>query len=330
MKGFKIPHLLMILFFSFFAVCSASAQNKVIVTISDGLAGNDALKSKAEQSMSALLSEINTAQYEKRALRLGNLNISLKAKESLAMLWENVPFRCIDSEVIDIAAERGSGYQFRNVPLMLKPTDNITDEDEFHEAAIGFDQNGQITSFYLTISGNIYADIMKTGQEVPDFRRRQLILDYVEQFRTAYNTKDIKFLTQIFSEDALIITGNVVQSKPSDGQYAPAKVTYKVQNKQEYLRNLQNIFNAKKYIRVIFDDIKVVQAKKQNYYGVLLHQGWTSDTYSDTGYVFLLWDFENEDAPQIHVRTWQPDYLDKAKTQPLPKDDIFDITDFDL
>ena len=27
----------------------------------------------------------------------------------------------------------------------------------------------------------------------------------------------------------------------------------------------------------------------------------------------MIWDFTNEYEPKIHVRTWQPDYLDKAK-----------------
>lgn len=308
---------------------SLFAQNSISLIVSDGL-HNEILKNKVENTISSLLTEINQAQATNRALNLNGHNLSQKAKESLSMLWENVPFRCVDSEIVEICIQTGSGYQIRNIPLVLKPENGQMNEDEYQEAVISFDQNGQVTSFYLTLAMNLYMGVMKSNLEVQDLRRRQLILDYVEQFRTAYNTKDIPFLTQIFSDDALIITGNVVQSRQYDGRYSP-KVVYKKQSKEQYLRNLTNIFRTKKYIKVAFNDIKVVQAKeKPNYYGVLLHQGWTSDSYSDTGYVFLLWDFENENAPQIHVRTWQPDYLDKAKTQELPEDDIFDLNDFDL
>ena len=65
-------------------------------------------------------------------------------------------------------------------------------------------------------------------------------------------------------------------------------------------------------------------------YGVRLHQAWRSSNYSDDGYVFLLWEFRGEDDYILHVRTWQPEYLDKAKTQPLPQQEVFSLSDFDL
>lgn len=43
-------------------------------------------------------------------------------------------------------------------------------------------------------------------------------------------------------------------------------------------------------------------------------------------YLFL-WDFTNESAHQIHVRTRQPD---KIGNKPLPKDEIFTLSDFDI
>lgn len=39
------------------------------------------------------------------------------------------------------------------------------------------------------------------------------------------------------------------------------------------------------------------------------------------------WDFTTGKAPQIHVRTWQPD---KIGSKPLPKDEIFNLSDFDI
>ena len=83
-----------------------------------------------------------------------------------------------------------------------------------------------------------------------------------------------------------------------------------------------------KYIKVQFDEIEVMRHPvNPNFYGVTLLQGWTSNTYHDEGYLFLLWDFTNEEAPQIHVRTWQPD---KIGGKPLPKDEIFTLDDFDI
>ena len=158
-----------------------------------------------------------------------------------------------------------------------------------------------------------------------------MILDYVEQFRTAYNTKDLIFLNQIFSDDALIITGKVIRSVPSEMNHfvASEKVVYNKQSKKEYLSRLKTIFGANKRIHVIFDEINVVKhPAKEGFYGVTLKQGYTSDSYHDEGYLFLLWDFTNEDAPKIHVRTWQPEMLNA--TTKLPEEEIFTCDDFEV
>lgn len=174
---------------------------------------------------------------------------------------------------------------------------------------------------------NLYMNVIKSNLQLTDLRRRQLILDYVEQFRTAYNQKDIKFLEQVFSDDALIITGRVVMQKHEEGFTTP-KVVYNKQSKQQYLTNLRGTFKRAKYIKVTFDDIEVMRhPTNPNFYGVTLHQGYTSSNYHDDGYLFLLWDFTNEDRPMVHVRTWQPDKIGGKK---LPKDEIFNLSDFDI
>ena len=108
-----------------------------------------------------------------------------------------------------------------------------------------------------------------------------------------------------------------------------AKVVYNKQSKKEYLTNLARVLKANKRIQVTFDDLKVMKhPAKEGYYGVTLKQGYSSDRYSDTGYLFLLWDFNNPDAPQIHVRTWQPEMLNA--TTRLPEEEIFTCNDFDI
>lgn len=292
----------------------------------DGI-DNATVKAKMERTMSAFLTEVNNAQSSKRALNFGGMGLSANVQSSVSMLWENSPFECTDEEIIEHCIQTGSGYQVRNIPLMMRPTDSSFNEDEYQEAVFSFDRNGNMESFYLTLSMNLYMNVIKSNKSVTDLRRRQLILDYVEHFRTSYNQKDINFLTQVFSDDALIITGKVIkQSK--DGIPMPDKIQYKKQTKQEYLGNLRRVFAANKYIKVTFDEIKVMRHPvNADFYGVTLHQGYTSDRYHDDGYVFLLWDFSNESAPQIHVRTWQPDRINGGK---LPKDEVFSLSDFDI
>jgi hypothetical protein len=100
-------------------------------------------------------------------------------------------------------------------------------------------------------------NVVRESKEVTDLRRRQLILDYVEQFRTAYNQKDLDFLEAVFSDDALIITGTVIKQKSSDGIALPDKIKYDKHTKQEYINRLRGIFAKNSYIKVSFDEIKV-------------------------------------------------------------------------
>lgn len=53
-------------------------------------------------------------------------------------------------------------------------------------------------------------NVIKTNHGVTDLRRRQMILDYVEQFRTAYNQKNINFLNQVFGLKTMLTLVRVV------------------------------------------------------------------------------------------------------------------------
>lgn len=293
----------------------------------DGI-DNATVKAKMERTMSAFLTEVNNAQSSKRALNFGGMGLSTNVQSSVSMLWENSPFECTDEEIIEHCIQTGSGYQVRNIPLMMRPTDSSFNEDEYQEAVFSFDRNGNMESFYLTLSMNLYMNIIKRNKSVTDLRRRQLILDYVEHFRTAYNQKDKEFLEAVFSDDALIITGKVIPQRVRDNIQLPARVEYTRQTKRQYMTKLSQIFAANKHIKVTFDEIRVVMhPTKSEWYGVTLHQGWTSDRYHDDGWLFLLWDFSNEDHPTIHVRTWQPDKIEGKK---LPDEEIFSLDDFNI
>ena len=318
--------ILLIVLVALFAI-QGKADN-ITFAISDGI-DNAAVKSKMETNVSRMLNEINAAQSAGRSLNFSAMGkVDTRVQQSMAMLWENAPFMCTDDDIVEHCITTGSGYQVRNIPLMMKPTgEREFGEDEYQEAVISFDRQGNVESFYLSISMNLYMNVIKSNLELTDLRRRQLILDYVEQFRTAYNQKDINFLNQVFSDDALIITGKVITTKHAEG-FTSQKIQYNKQSKEQYIKNLRGVFARNSYIKVTFDEIEVMRHPvNPNFYGVTLLQGWTSGKYHDDGYLFLLWDFTNEDAPQIHVRTWQPD---KIGGKALPKDEVFSLSDFDI
>ena len=303
---------------------------QISFAISDGI-DNAAVKSKMETNVTRILNEINAAQAADRNLNFTAMGVNTSVQKSMSMLWENTPFMCTDDDIVEHCITTGTGYQVRNIPLMMKPTaTRAFNEEEYQEAVISFNRQGEVESFYLSISMNLYMNVVKSNLELTDLRRRQMILDYVEQFRTAYNQKDINFLEQIYSEDALIITGKVITQRhiQNDRMVTSQKIQYNKQSKQQYITNLRRIFQNARYFKVTFDDIEVMRHPvNANFYGVTLHQGWTNNSYHDEGYLFLLWDFTNENAPQIHVRTWQPD---KINGKNLPKDEIFNLSDFDI
>ncbi len=168
-------------------------------------------------------------------------------------------------------------------------------------------------------------NILNNHLEETDSINRRKILSYCEHLRTSYTTKDLDFIKQVFSDNALIIVGNVVRTgKKSNGGY-DSKVAYAVRSKQTYLSKLSEIFNSNKNIRMDFSDFHILRhPSMKGIYGVSLRQKYSTDKYSDDGYLFLLWDFRNQSMPLIHVRTWQPHKI------VAEGEELIDFSDFNL
>lgn len=179
----------------------------------------------------------------------------------------------------------------------------------------------QSNPFYKEASKIMQGKLTET-----DARRRHTILNYCEHFRTAYTTKDIDFLRQVFSDKALIIVGNVVKSIANDDKcQAESRVTFAIHSKRDYLARLSKVFASNQKIDVRFSGFRILRHPTMDgIYGVTLRQQYKSDRYSDDGYLFLLWDFRDKSMPLIHVRTWQP-----AATV-HSGDDVINIQDFNL
>ena len=304
---------------------SAFAQYETEFTITN--IESQQLTSSVQTTLSKLVGEINSAFADKRTPNVNNLNIDERTKTSILNLWENSSFRCDETEIVERALRTGNEFEIRNIPFIFPELDA---DDQYHEVAVSFSNSGEMTSFHISLDNNIYSQVIKSNATVSDLRRRQMILDYVEQFRTAYNTKDMSFLRQVYSDDALIITGHVITPRRTRdfGTLNSPKIRYTKQSKAQYLTNLAKVFNYNKRIRVTFDEIRVLMhPTKSDWYGVTLHQGWTSDRYHDDGWLFLLWDFSDEAHPTIHVRTVQPDQINGNK---ISEEDIFGLDDCNI
>lgn len=313
---------------------NASAYSVVKFTIRDGIS-DKSMKDKMERAVTRLLNEINRSQEENISdISLLSQYMLPEAVADITKLWANEHFRC-EEDVVEDVLRTIDGYQVRNIPLIVNAAKG-KEELGYQEAVINFDKNGAIVSFHYAANPDIYSkqirDVLQNRRyEVSELQQRMKILDYVEHFRTAYNQKDLKFIRQVFSDDALIITGRVITTRKTEIHPSGYKLEYAKQTKTQYLKNLEKVFRSSRSVRVKFDDVIIVKHPSiKGIYGVTVRQKWTTDRYSDDGYVFMLWDFRNEYQPQIQVRTWQPEFLDKSKSQRLKQEDIFSISDFDL
>ncbi|MDE6554247.1 MAG: hypothetical protein K2K98_15005 [Muribaculaceae bacterium] len=168
--------------------------------------------------------------------------------------------------------------------------------------------------------------VLSGDLEETDSLSRHKILSYCEHLRTSYTSRDIDFLRQVFSDDALIIVGQMVRTSKSRQPKGSQKVMYAIRSKREYLDRLSKIFNSGKDIDLKFSGFRIRRhPTMEGIYGVTLHQEYSCGTYSDDGWLFLLWDFRDPSMPVIHVRTWQP-----TATLADGTADLIDMGDFNL
>lgn len=139
---------------------------------------------------------------------------------------------------------------------------------------------------------------------------KNVLINFLESYKTAYALKRYDYINSIFSDDALIITGSVLKHSAM-GEKQPMDrhvVKYTKQTKQEYMKKLEYIFKSSEFINLRFADNQVRKSGVGGeVYGIQIKQDYFSSSYGDTGYLFLMVDLNNPKEPIIHVRTWQPE-----------------------
>ena len=313
-------------------VCAVSLYAQVTFRFSGGI-DNAQLKQSVEHNVSALLSEINNAEASGRSLNLAGVKITGAARSGLSGLWENLHFRCEWKSNVQNCLRDVQEFEIRQIPVEMRPLDNTYKGEIHKELTISFNRSGYITGVRTAMDNNSYMSLMAGGLSVEDIRMRREILKFVEDFRSYYDEKNINAIDEIFSDNALIITGRVMQRdlsshSNSDVRIPGKNIIFNKQTKTQYINNLRGVFKASRYIKVDFSDIELIRhSSRPGIYGVRLRQRWNSQryngsTYMDDGYVFLLWDFTDEEHPKIHVRSWSP------ITGNVSNDDLLSPDDF--
>ena len=293
-------------------------QLNAIVNI--GSIDDNTIKTIMDENAGKLLTEINSAFINATVPSLAGINMTPNAKSAVLAIWETSQFRCMETEIIDDIFKFHSGdMQLRNIPLYIKEADS---SGKNQEGVLVFTKTGTIDNFFFAIGNKQWEKVMKKGKGFTDLTRREIILDFVENFRTAYNRKDIDFLRSIFSINRLEITDKIIKDKDLAGDdrsqnFPKEKIIYNRHAKSEYMASMQRIFVSNSYINIKFKELKVVQHK----------QLWSTSRYYDAGYIFLLIDLEEKDSPKILISTWQPGKINGKK---IHKSEVFNISSFAL
>ena len=152
---------------------------------------------------------------------------------------------------------------------------------------------------------------------------KELLMEFLENYKTAYCMKDSVYIRQIFADDAVIIIGNVAKRAPSNNSrelgmslQGQETIRYNRYTKDEYLKNLRRCFDRNEFINLRFSNNEIQRLEKfrdKELFGIQIGQEYSSSTYSDVGYLFLLTDLTDHALPQIKVRTWQPNEVEMDK-----------------
>ena len=205
----------------------------------------------------------------------------------------------------------------RSIPMQFNFKNNV---GFIRHVVFRFDKESKkVTSIAFRLTDMAEIDILGKDQWNPE--SRMILINFLEDYQTAYALKRLEYLKQIFSDDALIVVGTVLKQKQKGDVMhlsTETKVKYDTLSKGKYMEKLNSVFKHNEFVNIRFLDTDFTQHKSGlELYGIQVKQEYLSSSYGDVGYLFLMVDLR-EELPVIHVRTWEPEKTEN----PIGFDDI--------
>lgn len=183
------------------------------------------------------------------------------------------------------------------------------------DIVLTFDKEQKIDNISFGLGKTAEDDILNKG--VWDEKSRLAIMNFLENYKTAYALKRLDYIRSIFDDDAVIITGSIVskansvtnrENQSSISQEGNHIIKMNRQTKDQYLASLKRCFERNEFVNIRFsdNDVKKMGAGGESY-GIQIQQDYYSSTYGDKGYLMLLVDINEPKKPLIKLRTWQPE-----------------------
>ena len=150
----------------------------------------------------------------------------------------------------------------RSLPMSFKfKTNNRTFVED---VVFTLNKDGKIDALSFALNKPAVDDIMNHTSWNDTVRN--VLINFLESYKTAYALKRYDYINSIFSDDALIITGSVLKhTAAKEGQPMSAQaVKYTRQTKSEYMKKLKHIFRSSEYINLRFADNETVRKIMQD------------------------------------------------------------------
>lgn len=198
-----------------------------------------------------------------------------------------------------------NGYLVRGIKAAFSFKRN---NKTFVEDLVFYIKDDQIEGINFGLEKSAMDDIMR--HSMWDAQSRLVLVNFLENYKTAYALERLDYLNAVFSDDALIIVGNKLpQPKVAEitavdqESYEHNKLT-----KSQYMKQLERVFDKQEYVNIQFEDAAVKKTNRTSErYEIIIKQNYYSATYADKGYLYLLADISNPEWPIIHVRVWDED-----------------------
>lgn len=177
------------------------------------------------------------------------------------------------------------------------------------DVAFVFTMDGKLDNIQFGLGKVATEDVLDQPSASMSNNAKSVLVNFLENYKTAYALGRINYLEQIFSDDALIITGKVVTKATGNmelGYKNNRHVELTRQTKAEYLKGLRRVFKSNEFVNLKFANNRILKSSKGGeLYAIQIRQDYYSANYGDSGYLFLLVDVNDPDHPIIHVRAWQ-------------------------
>jgi len=247
----------------------------------------DGIKEKNFDKLSKNFTKSGKNQFDK-LIKYGNAKLLNKDTE----------LKIIEYDSTKIVRELPMSFDFPN-----------NNKKFVEDVVFTLNKEDEIESVSFSLSDTSIKDIMKINKGTT--AEKYQIVQFMENYKTAYCLERIDYIESIFADNALIIVGSIVKEDENiEGMYntlGGEKVKYNRLSKREYIQNLRTVFNSNEYVNIHFEDnIVKTTSDDKKIFGIQIKQNYYSANYADQGYLFLMVDMSDTTKPKIFVRTWQP------------------------